>query len=603
MAWENAEADIMNRQPRDQKTDRLVTRKLVCFAYLQIGVIQAIAGFYSYLVVLGDYGYYSYTLPGLGNDDAWQKIQLMCKVDGGVLRNIDGMPYESLAKFEGDQFKEVNNAFAQGYMYWDWQIAGLDANSDVHGSSFKEGVVHDCIHVPRTINNDGDEPSGFNWAKPTTFLNNMWKNDASNSQAFTTAKNVNVIAPSQYSVTKSEADGTTSYTAGRATSSVNHIMAMKKAGWIEYQPFAARMSSFFDKNWQYWEPLCGKKTCPYGGSDQVCCGVSSSVNGVSTIQGYGTSTPAAHFAGTPIGHRILPMWATYKAGTATWPGEALEFLTGDTDKVKSYYLGGKVFPKTEGGKTVFWKDDAFYVPTFREGTNGKPYLHSLFGDGKKCNLCTTADAALPECQDAAGALDITKCKGIAGCTSFTVTDDTVTADGNANCLTSEWALPNSLYSWAETDSKDTTSFKMEDTTLHYRVNVVNRMMQREALAYAQTSGFTTIIVVQWADLMICKTRWLSIRQQGMRNKLMNFGLLFETILGAAVAYVPFLNVALTTRPLRFTHWFPGMPFMVLIFFYDEVRKYIMRSTATREKDPVTHEMRLKQGWVGRNTYY
>merc|ERR1711968_10207 len=292
-----------------------------------------------------------------------------------------------------------------------------------------------------------------------------------------------------------------------------------------------------------------------------------------------------------------------KAGTATWPGEALEFLTGDTDKVKSYYLGGKVFPKTESGKTVFWKDDAFYVPTFREGTDGKPYLHSLFGDGKTCNLCTAADAALPECQDLAGVLDKTKCKGVMGCTSFDVTDTTVSADGNANCLTSEWALPNSLYSWAETDSKDTTSFKMEDTTLHYRVNVVNRMMQREALAYAQTSGFTTIIVVQWADLMICKTRWLSIRDQGMKNGLMNFGRLFETLLGTALCYVTFLNIALTTRPLRFTHWMPGMPFMVIIFLYDETRKYIMRSGSFDETDPVTGQVTKKFNWVGENTYY
>ena len=90
MAWENKEADIMKRPPRDQKKDRLVTKKLVCFAYLQIGVIQAIAGFYSYMVVLGDYGYYSYTLPGLGADDAWQKVQLMCQVTGGVMRNENG---------------------------------------------------------------------------------------------------------------------------------------------------------------------------------------------------------------------------------------------------------------------------------------------------------------------------------------------------------------------------------------------------------------------------------------------------------------------------------------------------------------------------------
>ena len=121
----------------------------------------------------------------------------------------------------------------------------------------------------------------------------------------------------------------------------------------------------------------------------------------------------------------------------------------------------------------------------------------------------------------------------------------------SDCLTTGDSLADNMYSWWH--------------GTQVRVNVLNRMLQREALAFAQTSGFTTIIVVQWADLMICKTRWLSIRQQGMRNPLMNFGLLFETILGACVCFVPFLNAALQTRPLRFTHWMPGMPFMVVIF--------------------------------------
>merc|ERR1712072_370988 len=97
-----------------------------------------------------------------------------------------------------------------------------------------------------------------------------------------------------------------------------------------------------------------------------------------------------------------------------------------------------------------------------------------------------------------------------------------------------------------------------------KVNVASRMMQKEALHHAQCGGFICIIVVQWADLMICKTRWLSIRQQGMKNPAMNFGLLFETILGSALCYLPGLGAALGTRPLRFTHWLPGVPFFCFI---------------------------------------
>lgn len=134
------------------------------------------------------------------------------------------------------------------------------------------------------------------------------------------------------------------------------------------------------------------------------------------------------------------------------------------------------------------------------------------------------------------------------------------------------------------------------------VNAAGRMMQKEALAHAQTAGFICIIVVQWADLTICKTRWLSIRDQGMHNPAMNFGLLFETILGAVLCYSP-ANVALGTRPLRLTHWFPGMPFAVAIFCYDEVRKYFMRKTSEISEDPETKRITRNPGWLERNTYY
>jgi len=55
-AYENCELDIMDRQPRKSKLDHLVNTKLISFAYLQIGVIQASAGMYTYFLVLNDFG-------------------------------------------------------------------------------------------------------------------------------------------------------------------------------------------------------------------------------------------------------------------------------------------------------------------------------------------------------------------------------------------------------------------------------------------------------------------------------------------------------------------------------------------------------------------
>jgi len=114
---------------------------------------------------------------------------------------------------------------------------------------------------------------------------------------------------------------------------------------------------------------------------------------------------------------------------------------------------------------------------------------------------------------------------------------------------------------------------------------------KNALPYAQCAFFISIIVVQWSDLMACKTRSLSITQQGMRNGWMNFGLVFETCLGMLLCYGgKAINMGLGTRPIEFVHWLPAMPFMIFILSYDEVRKYLMRSLG-------------KDNWFYRNTYY
>jgi len=121
----------------------------------------------------------------------------------------------------------------------------------------------------------------------------------------------------------------------------------------------------------------------------------------------------------------------------------------------------------------------------------------------------------------------------------------------------------------------------------------------EALKYAQSGYLVSIVCVQWADLMICKTRNLSLSQQLMINTFGNFGLFFETALVALLLYVPFLNVALGTRQIPFAHFaVPSFSFYCAIFFYDELRKLWLRSGMVREQG------RLKlRGWIVQNTYY
>lgn len=123
----------------------------------------------------------------------------------------------------------------------------------------------------------------------------------------------------------------------------------------------------------------------------------------------------------------------------------------------------------------------------------------------------------------------------------------------------------------------------------------------EALRYAQGGYLVSIVIVQWSDLLICKTRNLSISQQGMVNGNMIFGLFFETALTAILSYLPFLNLVLGTRAVAFPHFgIPSFSFFVVILSYDEVRKIYVRDGMKRERG--SNRVKL-DGWVVRNTYY
>ncbi|XP_032116740.1 sodium/potassium-transporting ATPase subunit alpha-4 [Sapajus apella] len=114
--------------------------------------------------------------------------------------------------------------------------------------------------------------------------------------------------------------------------------------------------------------------------------------------------------------------------------------------------------------------------------------------------------------------------------------------------------------------------------------------QRKVVEFTcQTAFFVTIVLVQWADLIVSKTRRNSVFQQGMRNKILIFGILEETFLAAFLSYTPGMDVALRMYPLKISWWFCALPYSILIFVYDEIRKLLIRQRPG--------------GWVERETYY
>lgn len=143
-----------------------------------------------------------------------------------------------------------------------------------------------------------------------------------------------------------------------------------------------------------------------------------------------------------------------------------------------------------------------------------------------------------------------------------------------------YSLLNSLEMWdapAINDLED--SFGQEWT---YRA--------RKRLEYTCHTGFfVAIVVVQWADLLICKTRRLSLFQQGMSNWALNFGLVFETALTCFLVYTPGLNHILKLYEIKLRHWLMAVPYAIVILLYDEMRKYLIR--------------KYPGCWVERLTYY
>ncbi|RLN65457.1 hypothetical protein BBP00_00002846 [Phytophthora kernoviae] len=135
------------------------------------------------------------------------------------------------------------------------------------------------------------------------------------------------------------------------------------------------------------------------------------------------------------------------------------------------------------------------------------------------------------------------------------------------------------------------------------LNIVSRMMQYSTLAIAQTAFFIAIVEMQWSNVMICKTRYLSIVMQGMTNSVLNFGLMFEFMLCAVIAYAGFTHTVLGTDNVRLVHWFPALPFAIFLAVLDEARKFLMRSTSRSVIRKDTGQMLRYPGWLEVNTYY
>ncbi|CAH0398768.1 unnamed protein product [Chilo suppressalis] len=74
--------------------------------------------------------------------------------------------------------------------------------------------------------------------------------------------------------------------------------------------------------------------------------------------------------------------------------------------------------------------------------------------------------------------------------------------------------------------------------------------RKELERASQAAYFVAVVITQMMNGIICKTRYNSLYHVGMKNKVLNVGLIFELVLSCIICYAPGINDFFRTYPLR-----------------------------------------------------
>ncbi|KAM3964517.1 LOW QUALITY PROTEIN: sodium/potassium-transporting ATPase subunit alpha [Aphomia sociella] len=112
---------------------------------------------------------------------------------------------------------------------------------------------------------------------------------------------------------------------------------------------------------------------------------------------------------------------------------------------------------------------------------------------------------------------------------------------------------------------------------------------RKRVEKAQTAYFVSVCWTQISDVIICKTRRISLLKKGMRNHVLNISIVVDLIAAVVATYLPFCQEVFNTEPLSWYDFFLAVPFMLLMIIGDEIRRYLIRNNISK--------------FVERETYY
>jgi magnesium-transporting ATPase (P-type) len=94
---------------------------------------------------------------------------------------------------------------------------------------------------------------------------------------------------------------------------------------------------------------------------------------------------------------------------------------------------------------------------------------------------------------------------------------------------------------------------------------------------ATTICLTSIIICQIANVFVVRSPRLSIFKQGfLSNRKVVIGVFIELAIILCIVYLPPMQAVLGTQPLTLEHWLFLLPFAIILFVAEELRKLIKR---------------------------
>jgi len=100
---------------------------------------------------------------------------------------------------------------------------------------------------------------------------------------------------------------------------------------------------------------------------------------------------------------------------------------------------------------------------------------------------------------------------------------------------------------------------------------------RKALEHTCWTGFfVAVVVCQCGNVLISKTRRVSLFSKLFDNKMVFMAIVFMICLACFLSYTPGMSFALGMISVSYTVWLAALPFSFLVILYDEFRRYGLR---------------------------